>query len=119
VRFRPSTGRGTEVLVELSYKPPAGRVGALVAKLFREEPGQQVQQDLHQFKQIMEIGEVLLSNSTIKRGAQAARPHDDDAASPKVQGNRANGARAVQAASQAMPGSNVGAGGNSEFRPSM
>jgi uncharacterized membrane protein len=87
VFFRPSTGRGTEVLVDLSYKAPGGRLGALVAKLFREEPGQQVFQDLAQFKQVMEIGEVLLSNSTIKSGPHAARPHVGDAKSPKVRAN--------------------------------
>lgn len=58
VRFTPaSNGRGTEVKVALSYEPPAGYLGSLVAKLFGEEPGQQVQEDLRRFKQLMETGE--------------------------------------------------------------
>ena len=50
-------GRGTEVKVVLNYAPPGGTLGALVAKLFGEEPEQQVEEDLRRFKQIMEAGE--------------------------------------------------------------
>ena len=43
VRFRPAPGgRGTEVTVELNYEPPAGLVGATIARLFGEEPEVQV-----------------------------------------------------------------------------
>ncbi len=59
VRFRPAPGnRGTEVTVELNYEPPAGRIGVTIAKLFGEEPEQQVREDLRRFKQVMEAGEV-------------------------------------------------------------
>lgn len=59
VRFVPSTaGRGTEVHVTIGYNPPAGVLGAAVAKLFGEEPNQQVGEDLLHFKQLMETGEV-------------------------------------------------------------
>jgi uncharacterized membrane protein len=59
VQFRSTpTGRGTEVKVELRYEPPAGAVGAAIARLFGEEPGQQVSEDLWRFKQFMETGEV-------------------------------------------------------------
>src|SRR5689334_3072123 len=51
-------GRGTEVTVELQYNPPAGVLGALVASLWGEEPGQQIQEDLHRLKQLMEAGEI-------------------------------------------------------------
>lgn len=50
--------RGTEVLVELVYEPPAGVIGAAFAKLFGEEPNIQVQEDLRHFKQKMEAGEL-------------------------------------------------------------
>ena len=53
VHFIPA-GDGTEVRVVLSYDPPAGRVGAAVAKLLGEEPEQQVEEDLRRFKQVME-----------------------------------------------------------------
>ena len=51
-------GRGTEVRVELEYKPPAGKIGMAVAKLFGEEPNQQVDEDLRRFKSVMEAGEI-------------------------------------------------------------
>ena len=55
VHFRPiAEGRSTEVRVVLSYDPPAGRVGAAVARLFGEEPSQQVADDLLHFKDVME-----------------------------------------------------------------
>ncbi len=75
VRFRRAPGdRGTEVLVELRYDPPAGKLGAMVAKLFREEPGQQVEEDLRRFKQVMETGDIVVSDATVERGAHPAQP---------------------------------------------
>ena len=59
VHFRPAPGGGTEVRVVLSYEPPAhtGRIGSAVARLFGEEPAQQVEEDLRRFKQVMEAGD--------------------------------------------------------------
>lgn len=58
VRFEPAAdGRGTTVRVTLKYDPPAGRLGSLVARLFGEEPSQQIEEDLERFKQVMETGE--------------------------------------------------------------
>ncbi|MGN6387298.1 MAG: SRPBCC family protein [Verrucomicrobiota bacterium] len=69
VRFLRAPGnRGTIVQVELRYNPPAGILGVAVAKLFGEEPQQQVEDDLRHFKQLMETGEL----STIK-GQPAGR----------------------------------------------
>jgi uncharacterized membrane protein len=59
VRFVPAPGdRGTEVHVTLEYIPPAGRIGVFIARLLGKEPGQQIQEDLRRFKQVMETGEV-------------------------------------------------------------
>src|SRR5207249_522508 len=58
VRFVPAPGdRGTEVKVVIDYIPPAGKVGSWVAKLFGEEPQQQIMEDLRKFKRVMETGE--------------------------------------------------------------
>lgn len=58
VRFKDlPAGRGTEVRVILEYSPPAGKLGALVAKLFLQEPQIQVEEDLRKWKQVMEAGE--------------------------------------------------------------
>jgi uncharacterized membrane protein len=55
---RAPGGRGTEVRVTLTYMPPAGKLGAAIAKLFGEEPGQQLADDLRRFKALMETGEI-------------------------------------------------------------
>jgi uncharacterized membrane protein len=59
VHFDPAPGGGgTKVTVVMKYDPPAGRVGALIAKLFGEDPARQIQEDLGRLKQLMEAGEV-------------------------------------------------------------
>ena len=59
VEFLPTVERGTEVKVILTYEPPAGKLGSLVAKLFGEEPEQQVSEDLRRFKSLMEAGLIM------------------------------------------------------------
>jgi uncharacterized membrane protein len=58
VHFTPNAQGGTEVRVVLSYEPPAGKLGAAIAKLLGEEPSRQVGDDLRRFKQVMEATEV-------------------------------------------------------------
>ncbi|MUL36789.1 SRPBCC family protein [Gloeocapsopsis dulcis] len=59
VRFKPAPdNRGTEVKVVLEYNPPGGAIASAVAKLFGEEPEQQIGDDLRRFKQLMETGEI-------------------------------------------------------------
>ena len=65
VTFTPAPrGDGTEVRVELSYDPPGGALGKVVAKLFGEEPQQQISDDLRRLKQVLETGEVVLSEGS-------------------------------------------------------
>src|SRR5262249_58361860 len=49
VHFEPVEG-GTMVRVELQYNPPGGLLGAAFAKLFREEPTDQINEDLNHLK---------------------------------------------------------------------
>jgi len=59
VHFRMAPGgRGTEIRVSLKFDPPAGKLGSFVARLFGENPEQQVRDDLRRFKEIVEAGEV-------------------------------------------------------------
>ena len=59
VHFTPSVGnRGTEVRVVLRYDPPAGLIGAAIAKIFGKDPAHEVQEDLRAFKQLVETGEI-------------------------------------------------------------
>lgn len=83
VRFEEAPGgRGTIVKVNIQYNPPAGVVGATVAKLFGEEPEQQLNDDLRRFKQVLEVGEVVVSEGTLFGTGyfqqRAARPPDVD-----------------------------------------
>jgi uncharacterized membrane protein len=84
VRFERAPGnRGTIVRVEIDYDPPGGKLGAAVAKLFGEDPEQQVNSDLRRFKQVIETGEVVVSDATLRgTGATEQRP----AQPPSAQG---------------------------------
>lgn len=63
VHFTPALqANGTEVTVVLSYDPPAGKLGAAVAKLLGEEPSQQVEDDLRRLKQVLDAGEAKAGN---------------------------------------------------------
>lgn len=55
VHFDPGPdGHGTQVKVFLKYDTPAGAAGALLAKLFTENPERQLRDDLYRFKELME-----------------------------------------------------------------
>jgi uncharacterized membrane protein len=81
VRFTPAPGdRGTEIRVELRYKAPGGSLGSLLAKLLGEEPAVQIGDDLRAFKQIMEVGEIMRSDTATQSrrdGAQPMRPREN------------------------------------------
>jgi len=76
VEFQKAPGNhGTIVRVELRYTPPAGMVGSTIAKLFGEEPGQQISDDLRRLKQVLEVGEVVVSDGTyFSNGILTQRP---------------------------------------------
>jgi uncharacterized membrane protein len=78
---RAPGGRGSIIRVSLHYKAPAGEIGAMIAKLFGQEPGLQVRKDLRQFKQMIETGEISTTkgqasgrDSQSLRGALEGRP---------------------------------------------
>jgi uncharacterized membrane protein len=59
VHFKQNpAGRGTDVKVILRYDPPAGRFGAMTARLFGEDPAHQVKEDLRALKMLLETGEI-------------------------------------------------------------
>jgi uncharacterized membrane protein len=75
IRFETARGgRGTRITVDLRYVPPGGMLGARIARLFGREPGQEVQEDLRAFKQVMETGEVTRSDASSGRVGHPARP---------------------------------------------
>jgi uncharacterized membrane protein len=87
VHFVPAPGgRGTEVRVEIDYALPGGKVGAGVAKLFGEEPEQQVRDDLRRFKQVMETGQIVRSEAS-PEGTNAHRQLKQHPARPLASAN--------------------------------
>ncbi len=59
VRFRDAPGgRGTEVEVRISYRPPAGDAGRALAGLLTPVFEQLVKEDVRRFKHVMEVGTV-------------------------------------------------------------
>jgi uncharacterized membrane protein len=77
VWFREApAGRGTEVRVELQYNPPAGMIGAALAHLWGKDPDQQIHEDLHRLKQILEAGEIPTTEGQ-PRGRHDRRPERD------------------------------------------
>ena len=67
VHFEPAGENATNVRVNLKYDPPGGKLGSLVARLFGENPQQQIEEDLARFKEIMEGS----MGSSAGRGATA------------------------------------------------
>lgn len=65
VSFSDAPGdRGTELIVEFEYDPPAGDIGAAAQKLVGRDLATQLSDDLRRFKQRVETGEVLRSDGT-------------------------------------------------------
>lgn len=63
VRFVRAPGlRGTEVRVHLHYSPPAGQIGRGLAWLLGSDPEGLIREDLRRFKQLLETGEVVMSD---------------------------------------------------------
>lgn len=67
IRFKKAPAdRGTEVKVVLEYAPPGGVIASTLAKLFGEEPEQQIGDDLRRFKMLMEAGEIATTEGQPK-----------------------------------------------------
>jgi len=70
VRFKPNGKGETEVHVHLQYDPPAGKMGAVVAWMFGDEPSQTIREDLRRFKALMETGEVPTTKGQPRGGVE-------------------------------------------------
>lgn len=70
ISFSPAQGnRGTVVTAVMSYDPPAGLIGRIVAKISQREPEVQLRRDLRRLKQLMETGEIA---TNVRNPAQLA-----------------------------------------------
>jgi uncharacterized membrane protein len=71
VQFLPVHGRDATILkVELQYAPPAGKAGAVLAKLFGRQPERTIREDLRRMKQLLEAGEAAQSGASRVRGGR-------------------------------------------------
>ena len=65
VQFAAAPGdRGTELIVEFEYDPPAGDLGAAVQKLTGKDLATQLADDLRRLKQQIETGQVVRSEGS-------------------------------------------------------
>lgn len=73
VRFR-DVPAGTEVLVHLQYRPVAGALGALAARLLGHDPARHIREDLRRMKQQLETGEIAsTAGQPVGRGRNAGQ----------------------------------------------
>ncbi|HEX5472186.1 MAG TPA: SRPBCC family protein [Lacipirellulaceae bacterium] len=57
IHFQPlPNGRDTQVTVSMKYNPPAGKLGAGIASLMGDGLGDKLEEDLQNFKEVMESG---------------------------------------------------------------
>lgn len=81
VHFDPTPdGFSTDVKISLQYNPPAGSLGAAIARLFGEDPRRTIQEDLQRFKELLETGNVMTKPARKQRSEPVAgRQWDRDA----------------------------------------
>lgn len=95
VRFVAAPGgRGTEVHLVLRSLPPGGALGAALAKLVGPALETLVASNLRRFKQVMETGEVVVSDATAHLGPHPARPPAEPVCAPAKE-PRTDGRQAV------------------------
>jgi uncharacterized membrane protein len=81
VNFYPlKDGNATLLKVVLEYDPPAGALGAAVAKLFGEDPAKQLADDLCRFKTSMEAGELTKPRRKASSGSRSRKAASQQAA---------------------------------------
>ena len=75
VQFKHAQGgRGTDLKISLQYNPPGGTLGSIFAKLFGEEPSQQIKEDLRRLKQLLEAGEIATTHGQPSGRVSEAMP---------------------------------------------
>ena len=76
IRFSPAMGdRGTIISVQLDYRPPAGRIGHWMAKLFGADAEKQIHDDLRNFKRQIEVGELPTTEGQPRGGCLGGIGH--------------------------------------------
>jgi uncharacterized membrane protein/uncharacterized protein YjeT (DUF2065 family) len=75
IRFRTAPGgRGTQVIYDARFTPPGGPLGEKIAGLFGPALSMKMQGDLLRSKQLLELGEIVQSDDSVKPGPNPAQP---------------------------------------------
>jgi hypothetical protein len=53
----------TAVRISLQYNPPAGTLGAWVARYFGEDPEHTIREDMQRFRELMETGTISFAST--------------------------------------------------------
>ncbi|MFN3326629.1 MAG: SRPBCC family protein [Bryobacteraceae bacterium] len=67
VRFEPTPSGGTRISIRMSYSPPAGALGHVVASLFGADPKKEIDEDLVRLKSLLEDGKTTAHGETVTR----------------------------------------------------
>lgn len=67
VRFRPNAAGGTQLDIMMSYNPPAGALGHLVAAIFGADPKRAMDEDLVRLKSLIEDRKTSVGGHTVTR----------------------------------------------------
>lgn len=73
VTFEEIEDGKTRMHVAIGYKPPAGHLGALVAKLFGNDPEQEIDEELRRFASLAESRQAVKGSSKKKSSNKSGR----------------------------------------------
>ncbi len=77
LRFDPNYDGSTRVQIRMSYYPPIGILGHLVAEVFGVDPGRQLDEDLNRLKSLFERGKTRVNGkpvSAVEAGVEKLPP---------------------------------------------
>ena len=83
VRFESMPDGTTAVRISLQYNPPAGTLGAWVARYFGEDPEHTIREDMQRFRELMETG--TISFASTGKAPRRKKPGRDQWVSDDVQ----------------------------------
>ncbi len=69
VRFRPTSDGNTEIGVHMSYNPPGGAIGHVIASLFGTDPKRAMDQDMVRLKSLLEEGKTRADKEPVPQGS--------------------------------------------------
>lgn len=81
-RFDPNYDGSTRLHIQMSYEPPAGLLGHLVAEVFGADPKSALDEDLSRLKSLFEHGKTRVHGTQVTRDSLKLAPQKAAATSP-------------------------------------